>query len=94
MGYGNAGTRNQYARNTPTSVSPTARPTAHTALHDRTMNPQQGSLSQEKYVDPAPMPSEIPHVDEVGATSAPLKSAAFFIGAYCKEFNGSFRVIL
>ena len=52
---------------------------------------QQGSFSQQKYVDPTPMPSEIPHVDEVGATSAPLKSAAFFIGAYCKEFNGSFR---
>ena len=40
------------------------------------------------------MPSDIPHVDEVGATSAPLKSAAFFIGAYCKDFNGSFRIIL
>ena len=36
------------------------------------------------------MPSDIPHVNEVGATSAPLKSAAFFIGAYCKEYNGSF----
>jgi NADH dehydrogenase (ubiquinone) 1 alpha subcomplex subunit 8 len=45
-------------------------------------------------VDRTPMPSHIPHVDEVGATSAPLKSAAFFIGAYCKEFNGSFCAIL
>ena len=52
---------------------------------------QEGSYSQRKYVDPTPMPSDIPHVDEVGATSAPLKSAAFFIGAYCKEFNGSLR---
>ena len=67
--------------------------TAHTTLHDRTMNAQQGSLSEQKHVDPTPMPSEMPHVDEVGATSAPLKSAAFFIGAYCKEFNGSFRGI-
>ena len=55
--------------------------------------PQEGSQSQE-YVDYTPMPSDIPHVDEVGATSAPLKSAAFFIGAYCKDFNGSFRSIL
>ena len=54
---------------------------------------QQGSYSQQ-YVDPTPMPSDVPHVDEVGATSAPLKSAAFFIGAYCKDFNGSFRAIL
>ena len=58
-----------------------------------TMNTaQQGSSSQ--HVDSIPMPSDIPHVDEVGATSAPLKSAAFFIGAYCKEFNGSFCAFL
>lgn len=53
---------------------------------------EQGSGSQQ--YDRTPMPSDIPHVDEVGATSAPLKSAAFFIGAYCKDFNGSFRSIL
>jgi NADH dehydrogenase (ubiquinone) 1 alpha subcomplex subunit 8 len=40
------------------------------------------------YNNPAPMPKTIPHVDEIGATSAPLKSASFFIGAKCKEFNG------
>ena len=50
--------------------------------------------SQQQHVDYTPMPSDIPHVDEVGATSAPLKSAAFFIGAYCKDYNGSFRSIL
>jgi len=38
--------------------------------------------------NPAPMPKHIPHVDEIGATSAPLKSASFFIGDKCKEFNG------
>ncbi|KJA29586.1 hypothetical protein HYPSUDRAFT_126185 [Hypholoma sublateritium FD-334 SS-4] len=32
----------------------------------------------------------VPHVEEVGLTSAPLKSAAFFIGAYCKEYNEDF----
>lgn len=26
---------------------------------------------------------------ELGVTSAPLKSAAFFIGAYCKDYNGA-----
>lgn len=55
---------------------------------------QEGSYSQQQHVDHTPMPSDIPHVDEVGATSAPLKSAAFFIGAYCKDYNGSFRSIL
>ncbi|KAJ7639542.1 NADH dehydrogenase alpha subcomplex subunit 8 [Roridomyces roridus] len=33
-----------------------------------------------------------PHVAELGTTSAPLKSAAFFIGAYCKEFNEDFML--
>ncbi|KAL7007610.1 ndufa8, NADH-ubiquinone oxidoreductase complex I 19kd subunit [Cystobasidiomycetes sp. EMM_F5] len=34
------------------------------------------------------MPKGTPHVEELGVTSAPLKSAAFFIGAHCKDFNG------
>jgi len=50
---------------------------------------QAGSSFPTKYVDPTPMPASVPHVEEVGATSAPLKSAAFFLGAYCKEYNGS-----
>lgn len=40
------------------------------------------------YTDPTPMPSSVPHVQELGVTSAPLKSAAFFIGSYCKDYNG------
>ncbi|KAJ7739849.1 NADH dehydrogenase, alpha subcomplex, subunit 8 [Mycena metata] len=31
-------------------------------------------------------------VEELGTTSAPLKSAAFFIGAYCKEYNEDFML--
>ena len=45
-------------------------------------------LSDRPYNDPTPMPDEVPKVQELGATSAPLKSAAFFIGAFCKEYNG------
>lgn len=37
---------------------------------------------------PSPLPKSIPHVDEIGVTSAPLKSASFFIGEHCKTFNG------
>jgi NADH dehydrogenase (ubiquinone) 1 alpha subcomplex subunit 8 len=44
------------------------------------------------YSDPTPMPSNVPHVDELGVTSAPLKSAAFFIGDYCKDYNGGFKL--
>ena len=47
-----------------------------------------GESSSHPFREPAPLPASIPKVNELGATSAPLKSAAFFIGAYCKEFNG------
>ncbi|KAK0461622.1 uncharacterized protein EV420DRAFT_1266392 [Desarmillaria tabescens] len=33
-----------------------------------------------------------PKVEEIGATSGPLKSAAFFIGAHCKEYNEDFML--
>jgi hypothetical protein len=39
------------------------------------------------------MPGNVPKVDELGTTSAPLKSAAFFIGAYCKEYNGAWSYL-
>jgi hypothetical protein len=61
---------------------------------------QTGNMSHYGYPDrgtpynnPAPMPKHIPHVDEIGATSAPLKSASFFIGEKCKEFNGQSQFV-
>ncbi|KAG6856988.1 hypothetical protein H0H87_011082 [Tephrocybe sp. NHM501043] len=48
------------------------------------------SGEKQEYVDPTPMPAHIPKVAELGTSSAPLKSAAFFIGAYCKEYNEDF----
>jgi NADH dehydrogenase (ubiquinone) 1 alpha subcomplex subunit 8 len=44
--------------------------------------------SAAPYKDPSPLPENVPRVQELGTTSAPLKSAAFFIGAYCKDYNG------
>lgn len=44
------------------------------------------------YVEKAPLPSDIPHVSEVGATSAALETAAFFIGAHCKDVNEDFML--
>ena len=52
---------------------------------------QPPSTSSKPYVEPTPLPNNLPKVNEVGATSGPLKSAAFFIGAYCKDFNGASR---
>ncbi|KAI6135142.1 Ndufa8, NADH-ubiquinone oxidoreductase complex I 19kd subunit [Pisolithus croceorrhizus] len=44
------------------------------------------------YKDPTPLPASVPKVQELGVTSAPLKSAAFFIGAHCKEYNEDFML--
>lgn len=44
--------------------------------------------SSTPYKDDTPLPDSVPKVQELGVSSAPLKSAAFFIGAYCKEYNG------
>lgn len=43
----------------------------------------------QPYVEVNPLPSSVPPVDEIGTTSAPLKSASFFIGQHCKEVNGA-----
>lgn len=49
---------------------------------------QDTTTAQKPYKDPTPLPDDVPRVNEIGVTSAPLKSAAFFLGAYCKEYNG------
>lgn len=36
------------------------------------------------------MPEHIPKVQEIGATSAPLMSAAYFIGDRCRAFNDDY----
>jgi hypothetical protein len=43
-------------------------------------------------IDTAPMPGHIPPVPEIGATSAALKSAAFFIAARCQPFSDDFMM--
>ena len=48
------------------------------------MSEQTSTSFQHETVDKL----SVPHVDEISVTSAPLKSAAFFLGAYCKEYNG------
>lgn len=53
---------------------------------------REAVLNSKEYIEPSPMPKDVPHVDELGATSAPLKSASFFIGDRCKEFNDDFML--
>lgn len=36
------------------------------------------------------MPADIPKVDEIGTTSAPLLSASYFIGDRCNAFNDDY----
>ncbi|KAL8695831.1 MAG: hypothetical protein Q9224_003128, partial [Gallowayella concinna] len=43
-------------------------------------------------IDTTPLPASIPKVEEVGASSAPLMSAAYFIGARCKAFNDDYMM--
>ncbi len=50
---------------------------------------QKGTVPITPYKEPTPLPEDVPKVQELGVTSAPLKSAAFFIGAYCKDYNGA-----
>ncbi|KAH9938071.1 NADH dehydrogenase, alpha subcomplex, subunit 8 [Fomitopsis serialis] len=50
------------------------------------------SESAHPYSDPTPLPGNVPKVQELGASSAPLKSAAFFLGAHCKDYNEDFML--
>ena len=36
------------------------------------------------------MPDHVPKVDEIGASSAPLLSASYFIGARCRPYNDDY----
>ena len=36
------------------------------------------------------MPADVPKVDEIGTTSAPLLSASYFIGDRCNAFNDDY----
>lgn len=60
------------------------------------------SLNTSKYTDKlknthyvfenSELPSSIPRVEEVGATTAPLISASFFIGDRCRPYNDDFML--
>lgn len=47
-------------------------------------------FNQQVLIDTTPLPDDIPAVKEVGASSAPLLSASFFIGARCRDYNDDY----
>lgn len=55
-------------------------------------NKREPSLNHALLIDTAPLPSSIPSVDEIGASSAPLLSASYFIGARCAPYNDDFML--
>ncbi|KAF3941210.1 hypothetical protein ABW19_dt0203923 [Dactylella cylindrospora] len=54
------------------------------------MGDREPRFHQHVLIDAVPLPDHIPKVEEVGATSAPLLSAAFFIGARCRPYNDDY----
>ncbi|TLD22223.1 hypothetical protein PspLS_08218 [Pyricularia sp. CBS 133598] len=46
--------------------------------------------NQGVLIDTTPLPESIPKVKELGASSAPLLSASFFIGARCRDYNDDY----
>ena len=49
-------------------------------------------FNQQVLIDTTPLPDDIPKVKEIGASSAPLMSASFFIGARCKPYNDDYMM--
>ena len=50
----------------------------------------QRRFHQQVLIDTTPLPDDVPAVKEVGASSAPLLSASFFIGARCRDYNDDY----
>ncbi|KAF4124415.1 NADH dehydrogenase (ubiquinone) 1 alpha subcomplex subunit 8 [Geosmithia morbida] len=54
------------------------------------MTTRRPNFDQSKLIDTTPLPDNVPSVKEVGASSAPLLSASFFIGARCRDYNDDY----
>ncbi|KAJ3254216.1 hypothetical protein HK103_007461 [Boothiomyces macroporosus] len=51
---------------------------------------REGIFVEGLWVEKESLDNSIPHVDEVGATSAPLLSMAYFFGSACKDYSEDF----
>jgi hypothetical protein len=63
------------------------------SLSSHTLRPLiEPRFNQQALIDTTPLPDDIPKVKELGASSAPLLSASFFIGARCKDYNDDYMM--
>ncbi|RPB26338.1 NADH-ubiquinone oxidoreductase 20.8 kDa subunit [Terfezia boudieri ATCC MYA-4762] len=53
---------------------------------------RESLFHQTVLIDKTPLPPSIPSVPEVGATSAPLMSASFFIGDRCSAYSDDYML--
>jgi len=72
------------------TTSPPGTPPPPQTLRKPSNTPHR--FNQKVLLDTTPLPASIPPVPEIGASSAPLLSASFFIGARCKTFNDDYMV--
>ncbi|CAK4033858.1 NADH-ubiquinone oxidoreductase kDa subunit [Lecanosticta acicola] len=54
------------------------------------MSARPPRFNQQVLIDTTPLPDHIPKVEEIGASSAPLLSASYFIGARCRPYNDDY----
>ncbi|KAF1810104.1 NADH-ubiquinone oxidoreductase-like protein 20.8 kDa subunit [Eremomyces bilateralis CBS 781.70] len=54
------------------------------------MASREARFHKQVLIDTTPLPDHIPKVKEIGASSAPLMSASFFIGARCRAYNDDY----
>lgn len=53
---------------------------------------REGIFVEGLWVENSPLDSSIPHVDDVGVTSAPLQSMAYAFGERCQEYSEDFML--
>lgn len=53
---------------------------------------KQPAFSEKLYVEPSPLPDGTPQVSEIGLSSAPLETMAYYFGAFCKDYSEDFML--
>lgn len=80
----------QVNRGPPPDLTPVNVPNCGEGWTNSEITPRAFRFNNEHLVDTTPLPDSIPKVKELGASSAPLLSASFFIGARCRDYNDDY----
>jgi hypothetical protein len=68
-------------------------PVSFTVTDSRIMaTHRQARFPSTPYIEPSSGHVDQPKVEEIGTTSAPLKSASFFLGEHCSKYNEDFML--